>query len=199
MKNKIVFSLAALLFWSLTTIGQNTTPAPAKWGIGAAVIDGPFLGGQITADYFLKSKLSFGAGVILGAPNFNGPNRRGYNLEAMLTAKYYLLGHNASGRAGLYVQGSLGYIGGKSTYGSIGNSNYVQWTVNGLGAALSIGGDLKLGPGRLFLEAQNTLMILGDSEIHGTYQTAPPESFGYRALHPGFWGIHLKLGYVIHF
>jgi hypothetical protein len=187
MKNKLLFCFVAILFCCQICVAQTLDATPKKWDVGGSVVAGPFLGGELKADYFLKEKLSFGISVLGGTSNRSSAGISKY-FESVLTSTYYLLGNNCTGKGGLYLRGGLGYIGKRYQYSAIGEGIYsstYSYAANGFGGHVSLGTDLKIGPGRLFFELQNSFMILGKAEQ--------------KTISTPTWGLYLKLGYVIHF
>ena len=199
MKNRLLLFLTFFLNAGQLITAQSTDSTSKHWGIGAAFVEGTFRGAQIKADYFFRPKLTFSSSLNLGTQRYEGTAYWGYNAELMFTGSYYILGHNATGRGGLYVLGGLGYDGRKFGFGSTNDTYYFRGTVNGLASTFGIGADLKLKRGRLFFEIQNPFTVLGDFEHHGNYESIAPIVNGHQTIVMSNLGMQLKLGYTYHF
>ncbi len=134
-------------------------------------------GGNIKLEYTKNKKLGLGI-KLLASGNNSGHIINGYDysfekeksfsyLLADLTATYYILGNYNESKGGLYSELGLGYHRGVSEveyqnywfYNGINTNSY-----NGLGGHISIGGNRKLGPGKIYLELIAGTTLFGSVE-----------------------------------
>ena len=186
-----------------------------KIAIGAGPSLNTGIGGNVKADYHLSDKLSVGLKCILtgnvsdySTKSFKVEYLPGSNLATTLSSTYYILGkNNISSNAGLYVGLGLGYFDSENyatttTLLPVTDNKYLQKTVNdganGFSALINIGGDYKLGPGKLYADFSFPYILVGKvfslySNQTGLYPSTDKIS-PYTGLYPA---IFINLGYQI--
>ena len=186
-----------------------------KIAIGAGLSSNTGLGGNVKADYHLSDKLSVGLKCILTG-NVSEYNTKiykveylpGSNLAATLSSTYYILGkNNMSSKAGLYVGLGLGYFDSEtsattSTLLPVTDTKYIQRTVNdganGFSALINIGGDYKLGPGKIYADFSLPFILVGTVFSHYSNQTGLNPSTDKTSPYTGIYpAIFINLGYQI--
>lgn len=197
---------------------NDSTTKKIALGIGPSFNAG--LGGNLKADYRLSSKLSIGLKLMLTADvyslyNYTKPqfytveSLPGNNLAATFSSTYYILGKNSfNSKGGLYLSLGLGYYDTKesatiTTVLPVTDSGYYQKTqiygANGFSALISIGGDFKLGPGKIYAEFPMPFMLVGSSYAHFSNETGLYPSNDSNSSFTGFYAApFINIGYQIY-
>ncbi len=165
-------------------------------------------GGMIKFDYLKNQKLSFGVRSHItsniwenytqpidntpgsGAPGYTATFHPGHVINVFLTSTYFLLGNNFSSKAGVYLSAGLGYQDWTMSETVIytdplydHNSDFSYRTFSGM---ICLGGNYKLGPGKLFLDiplGADLYERYDNSTIYknGITSNTPSKGFGYFA------------------
>ena len=184
---KLILTLAASGLLMQTTYAQttktNTDLAPYKKiavGIGVSthsVLYSPNFGGNIKLDYLLTKKFSIGIKSIITSYNYESRNNGWLNssiisapviykpgriINISLISSYYILGKNQSSKAGLYVTAEVGYNDLKRKYTYNNNEGFIYiYRVKTLSGLVGLGGDFKIGPGRMYIETPVSFTLFG--------------------------------------
>ncbi len=206
---------------TITAGGEEKIPA-FNIGIGAILAfarDGDVQGFSICANKIRTKKLLLGISSDIGRIYFEGwkgnnygaaviGNTNGFYTNIFANASSYFMGNAVNSRAGLYGKLGLGATGYKTkqtvTFVGLPEENTYEATSLNFSAQLCIGGDVKLGRGRLFTEIVATPVIFGNYSYKASSSTS---EVGY----PYTWtqnpnitnGLEgefgLRCGYVINF
>jgi hypothetical protein len=186
-------------------------------GLGAGFnFDKGDFGGNLAFNHMLNPKFGIGTRIFVTpyswddyyGGSYNSINHKGLYFDASLAATYYLVGNYNESKFALYSGFGLGF-------GSDTNSEDEQWLgapyvkeeqkEAGLSANITLGSSYKVGPGKIFLEANVAYIVLGNQSTKYTYPAGYPEN----AYHSPDWSQNgvagdyvqpcLNLGYQINF
>ena len=209
----------------------NTDASGKKLILGAGLSSysvGGGIGGNLKFDYLLNNKLSIGLNSMLSTnvwedhtyyPWFSGDGvlkvdyHTGNAFAVMATSTFYIFGHNNyESKGGMYASLGLGCAGWKvsetvTSLASVGDSVYYKYDSDfgrkDFSCMIGIGGDRKLGPGRLYIELVNAFGIYGTNYSNYTYEKKPYWRSADNQKNTGFsyidWVPFLNLGYHFYF
>ena len=171
---KIIISLSVSIWLSAGLYAQEPS-TQKKYALGAGIsvsaVSGS-LGGNLKSDYLVNDKLSFGVKYFMAKfqqddeLNYSvNPGETsthiydpGHDLNIDLVSTYYIAGKNRDGKGGFYTNLGLGYNDWKYSFsashvnhGSVGSYDQVT-TSKSYVCLVGLGGDLKVGPGRIYFE-----------------------------------------------
>ena len=181
-----------ILFISIKAFSQDSTFIK-RFSLGVGPTWGSLgWGGNMNVSYATGNKISFKLkGLYSPGMDFTYTNQP-YSVEIQnrpigevsFSANYFLFGNTKqNSKAGLYIGLGLGYLQqiNSTTYlNAVGlgqTESYTEKDISkGLSANSSVGAALKLGPGKLFVEAYFAISFIGESTTTFTFMNSlnPP-------------------------
>ena len=191
MKKLKLILITALCSASMIALAQDAskvsspTTSDKKMLIGAGLSYNTGLGGNLKFDYLLNNKFSIGlksmitsygykdytSAAVLPYYGIKVEYKPGNALGAMIATTFYIFGkNNSESKGGIYASLGLGYSAYKMSYTSTSlaptsDSSYYKYSVDTgskcFSGLISIGGDRKLGPGRIYFEISAPIEIYG--------------------------------------
>jgi hypothetical protein len=221
--------MTVLCSGSMITLAQDAsnTSFPAtsenKIVIGAGVSYNLGLGGHLKYDYLLTNKFSIGLKSMMTSYGFEDFTNTDAQLKAdykpgnvlgvMIATTFYIFGkNNSESKGGMYASLGLGYSASKfsKTVTSLTPVDSLYYKYNNdfrsknFSGLISIGGDSKLGPGRIYFEIPLTLDIYGTVFDKYTFQISSPyvlqpDNTKYTRFQGFSTMLFLNLGYQLYF
>jgi hypothetical protein len=209
---------------SAQTRKADTLSSPKTFSIGAGLCySGEGAGAMVKADYLKTKKLSFGVRASVNSikwddyslpgsttpgneyPGFTANSKMGYHANAFLTSTYYLGKRGYSSKAGLYLSAGLGYesfsMSRTVTYtdNKFDHDRKSSWGV--LSGLICLGGDYKLGPGKLFFDIPLGISIYSKGKDEIVYKAMSPsnETLVWSGFGPNLSSMNINLGYTFYF
>jgi len=187
---KIILATITILPLSLIAQQKNEKEISNKKiaigiGLSANELNIGGMGGNLKIDYLTNKKINWGIKSILtgtktknsfvaydsvGEVSFIGQNDHGHNFNLSITSTIYLLGKNQGNGAGLYTTLGLGYNHSKFVYNTTGYGGYMEqsgkniYKSNMITNIAALGGDCKVGKGRIFLEILGVFDLIGSAK-----------------------------------
>ncbi len=200
MKKLQLILMIALFNSSMIALAQDAgkvsspTISDKKMVIGAGVSYNTGLGGNLKFDYLLTNKFSIGLKSMITPYGFEdytttdvlpyygikADYQPGNALGAMIGTTFYIFGkNNSESKGGMYASLGLGYSAWKmsstvTSLAPVSDSLYYKYSYD-LGSKcfsgmISLGGDRKLGSGRIYFEIPLTLELYGTDFTTFTFQ-----------------------------
>lgn len=191
MKKLKLILITALCSASMIVLAQDASKVSApttsdkKMVIGAGLSHNLGLGGNLKFDYLLNNKFSIGLksmitsyrfkdytyATVLPYYGFKVDYQPGNALGAMIATTFYIFGkNNSESKGGIYASLGLGYSAYKMsrtvtslapTTDSLYNKYSLDHGSKCFSGLISLGGDRKLGPGRIYFEISVPIEIYG--------------------------------------
>jgi hypothetical protein len=189
MKKLIVITL---LFLSINLISQDTIPLK-KFSLGVGPTWGTLgWGANLNLAYSASKKINIRLRGVLGSGKeyqitnqYDGRISRIFAYDISASVNYYLLGKTSS-KYGLYIGVGLGYFDQTDSqadlydrhyyFGNGAGSNTEKYVAQGLCANISLGANIKAGPGKIYVEGYFTSTIAGNFiDTYTEYQASPAQ------------------------
>lgn len=227
----VAFTISNLYLYAQDTINTNFSKMVVELAGVNSIHDYTLgKGATIRAEYLLSKKLGIGVksfitsyNIVDQYDNVEKYDKYGYNVDSYLlteehkpgkylafdiNATYFILGNNTSSRFGLYTNGGFGYHMADfqiSLYHSnVGYYYSNSLRSNGLGLHVGLGGAIKLGIGRVIVEANYREIIFKNSSNlnYGTEVLTGKDGSTHTfvgKLPELYWAFALSLGYAYNF
>ncbi|TAL60144.1 MAG: hypothetical protein EPN88_16335 [Bacteroidetes bacterium] len=213
-KLNLTLAASALLTQMLSAQGaqESKTDTIPKYAISiGASYHTPWeigYGGNVKMDYLITNKFGLGAKANVTTYKFKDRDLiflkekydPGFYLVSDLTATYYLMGDYTNSKAGMYIDGGIGYhvekVSSTLQYAGDPSPHKEIFIVRGLGGHASLGGSCKLGGGKIYLE------LMAGGILYGSFESQYPDSGNHFTTTDGMVGdgfMVLNLGYAFSF
>lgn len=234
MKNKILTLAASVLLMQTLLAQESPTARidEKKIIIGAGISDHNItegFGANLKCDYLLTNKFSVGLRSIYtsnsgwtrtpsaleyGPPFYAVDTKPSRHLNTMLVSTFCIFGKNSlESKGGVYASIGAGYRSLKTSTtitsaAPEGDTLYYKYSKDNrekdFAGLVSIGGDLKLGPGKIYFEVPFTFNIYGgiaSKYYDGVGEKIPNNSSPYNTWFPFSLenGLFLNVGYQFYF